>query len=158
MSDDLIPADESEEIARIKAATGMSPCWIVWEAATDGGRPYLVSIDTSQEMAARHVRSKKEEARTRDRPPPMLRVEQSWLDHLYGESMTKSFDEIKKMAAEVHKQVKHKQGDTAPEPTLGELRQRLRRAIAIGASALQSSSLDRTHDDLEELHALKRGL
>lgn len=94
---------KEDEAQKFKAATGMEPCWIVWEAASDGGRPYLVAIDTSEEQASLHVHAKKEEARVQDRPPPQLRVEESWLDHLYGESMTKSFDEAKKMMREVQR-------------------------------------------------------
>jgi len=92
---------KEKDAKRLKDETGTEPCWILWEAASDGGRPYLVAIDTSEEQVNLHVRSKKEEARALDRPPPMLRVEESWLDHLYGESMTKSFDKAKKMAKEV---------------------------------------------------------
>lgn len=86
---------------KFKTAAGMEPCWIVWEAATDGGRPYLVAVDTSEEQANLHVRSKRDEARLLDKPPPMLKVEESWLDHLYGETMTRDFDEAKKMFKEL---------------------------------------------------------
>lgn len=92
---------KKKDAQKLKIETGMAPCWIVWEAASDGGRPYLVAVDTSEEQAALHVRAKKEEARVQDRPPPQIRVEESWLDHLYGESMTKNFDETKKMMREV---------------------------------------------------------
>jgi hypothetical protein len=92
---------DEKQALKLKAEAGMEPCWLVWEAASDGGRPYLVAVDTSEEQANLHVRMKKEEARVLDKPPPQLRVEESWLDHLYGESMTRSFDEAKKMAREV---------------------------------------------------------
>lgn len=110
---------KEKDALKFKAEAGMEPCWIVWEAASDGGRPYLVAIDTSEEQAQLHVRLKKEEARVLDKPPPMIRVEESWLDHLYGESMTRSFDEAKKMMREVLR------------AQVAELRTRLARAIAL---------------------------
>lgn len=76
------------------------PCWIVWEAATDGGRPYLLAVDTSEELATRHVSARKEEARLLDKPPPLLSIEPSWLDHRYGESMSKDFDVSQEMLRE----------------------------------------------------------
>ena len=130
----------------LKAETGMEPCWIVWEAASDDGRPYLVAIDTSEEQANLHVRAKKEEARLLDRPPPMLRVEESWLDHLYGESMTKSFDEAKKMAREVLR------------AQVAELRIRLARAITLGRRAYTHSyhNIDDSQECLDELAKLEK--
>lgn len=84
----------------LRAKAGMEPCWLIWEAATDGGRPYLVAVDTSEEQVNLHVRALKEAARVHGKPPPMIKIEESWLDHLYGESMTKNFDEAKKMMRE----------------------------------------------------------
>jgi hypothetical protein len=129
-----------------KFKAGMEPCWIVWEAAADGGRPYLVAVDTSEEQANLHVRAKKDEARVQDRPPPMIKIEESWLDHLYGESMTKSFDEAKKMAREVQR------------AQIAELRDRLRRAIALARDAVNYSfhQRDSAQDDLDELANLER--
>ena len=137
---------DEKDALKFKAQTGMEPCWIVWEAAADGGRPYLVAIDTSEEQASLHVRAKKDEARVLDRPPPMLRVEESWLDHLYGESMTKNFDEAKKMAREVQR------------AQIAELRERLRRAIALARDAVNYSyhQRDSAQETLDELAALER--
>lgn len=134
------------EAKKFKAETGMEPCWIVWEAASDGGRPYLVAIDTSEEQAQAHVRAKKDEARVRDLPPPMIKVEGSFLDHLYGESMTKSFDEAKKMAREVQR------------AQIAELKTRLRRAIDLAREAVKYSYHDRdsAQDDLHELAELEK--
>ncbi len=30
-------------------------CWIVWERATDGGRPHLRAIDTTEARAEHHA-------------------------------------------------------------------------------------------------------
>lgn len=135
-----------DETKKLKAETGMEPCWIVWEAATDGGRPYLIAVDTSEEQANLHVRAKKEEARLLDRPPPMIKVEESWLDHLYAESMTKNFDEAKKMAREVQR------------AQIVELRARLRRAIAIARESVNYSyhQRDSAQENLDELGELER--
>ena len=137
---------DEAEAKKFKAAAGMKPCWLVWEAASDSGRPYLVAVDTSEEQASLHVRAKKEEARVLDRPPPMLRVEESWLDHLYGESMTKSFDEAKKMAREVLR------------AQVVELKARLRRAIELARDAVKYSYNDRddAQEHLDELADLEK--
>lgn len=132
-----------QESQKLKAVASMEPCWIVWEAAADGGRPYLVAIDTSEEQAHLHVRAKKDEARVHDRPPPMLRIEESWLDHLYGESMTKSFDEAKKMAREVQR------------AQIADLRTHLRRAVQLAREAW--NDLDKNDaDEVAELDALEK--
>lgn len=135
-----------EDAQKLKAQTGMEQCWIVWEAAADGGRPYLVAVDTSEEQANLHVRAKKDEARVRDLPPPMLRVEESWLDHLYGESMTKSFDEAKKMAREVQR------------AQIVELKTRLRRVIDLARDAVKYSYNDRdsAQENLDEIAKLEK--
>lgn len=137
---------KEKDAQKFKAETGMEPCWIVWEAAADGGRPYLVAVDTSEEQANLHVRAKKEEARVLDRPPPMIKVEESWLDHLYGESMTKNFDEAKKMAREVLR------------AQVAELRTRLRRAIELARDAVQYSyhQRDSAQENLDELAELAK--
>lgn len=123
----------------------MEPCWIVWEAASDGGRPYLVAVDTSEEQANAHVRAKREEARVRDKPPQMIKIEESWLDHLYGESMTKNFDEAKKMAREVLR------------AQVADLKTRLRRAIDLARDAVKYSynERDSAQEDLYELAKLE---
>jgi hypothetical protein len=137
---------KEKEALKFKAEAGMEPCWIVWEAATDGGRPYLVAVDTSDEQAQAHVRAKREEARIRDRPPPMIKIEESWLDHLYGESMTKNFDEAKKMAREVLR------------AQAAELKTRLARAIELARDAVKYSyhQRDSSQEHLDELAALEK--
>ena len=137
-----------KDALKFKAATGMEPCWIVWEAAADGGRPYLVAVDTSEEQANLHVRAKKDEARVRDQPPPMLRVEESWLDHLYGESMTKNLDEAKKMAREIQR------------AQIADLKIRLRRAIDLARDAVKYSyhHRDSAQENLDELAKLEKVL
>jgi hypothetical protein len=137
---------DEKDAQKFKAQAGMEPCWIVWEAAADGGRPYLIAVDTSEEQASAHVRAKKDEARVQDRPPPMIKVEESWLDHLYGESMTKSFDEAKKMAREVQR------------AQIVELKARLRRAIDIARDAVNYSfhQRDSAQDNLDELAKLEK--
>jgi len=134
---------KEHEATKLKAETGMEPCWLVWEAAADGGRPYLVAVDTSEEQANLHVRAKRDEARVHNKPPPMIRIEESWLDHLYGESMTKSFDEAKKMAREVLR------------AQVAELRTRLARAITIAREPVPRS-WEGEKTRLDELAALER--
>jgi hypothetical protein len=136
---------KEDEAVKFKAEAGMEPCWLVWEAAADGGRPYLVAIDTSAEQADAHVRAKREEARVLDRSPPMLKVEESWLDHLYGESRTKSFDEAKKMAREVLR------------AQVVELKTRLRRAVDLARDAVNYSyhQRDSAQENLDELTKLE---
>jgi len=123
---------------KYKAEAGMEPCWIVWEAASDGGRPYLIAVDTSEEQAAAHVRQLKDEARLRDKPPPMIKIEESWLDHRYGESMTKSFDEAKKMVREVQR------------AQIVELKAKLRRAIDLARENYLSPTKRDELADLEK--------
>ena len=136
---------KEKEALQFKAEAGMEPCWIVWEAASDGGRPYLVAVDTSEEQANAHVRAKREEARVRDKPPQMIKIEESWLDHLYGESMTKNFDEAKKMAREVLR------------AQVADLKTRLRRAIDLARDAVKYSynERDSAQEDLYELAKLE---
>jgi hypothetical protein len=133
---------------KFKAATGKDPCWLVWEAATDGGRPYLIAVDTSEEQANLHVRAKRDEARLRDLPPPMIKIEESWIDHLYGESMIKSFDETKKMVREILR------------AQVAELKTRLRRAIALARTAITYSyhQRDSAQEELYELTDLEKSL
>jgi hypothetical protein len=137
---------DEAQAKKFRAEAGMEPCWIVWEAAADGGRPYLVAVDTSEEQANLHVRARKDEARLRDQPPPMIKIEESWLDHLYGESMTKSFDEAKKMAREVQR------------AQIVELRTALRRAIEVARFAIKYNYDDDrgVQDALDELAKLER--
>jgi hypothetical protein len=133
---------------KFKVVAGMEPCWLVWEAAADGGRPYLIAIDTSEEQAQAHVRAKRDEARVLDKPPPMIRIEESWLDHLYGESMTKSFDEAKKMAGEFLR------------AQVIDLKTRLRRAIDLARDAVKYSyhQRDSAQDNLDELAKIEKVL
>lgn len=70
-----LPSDEEEYIV-----------WIVWKLV--GDKPVLVAIDGSEARAARHVAMVKDEARVAGEPPPETFVEQSWLNHRYGESVT----------------------------------------------------------------------
>lgn len=60
--------------------------WIVWKL--DGERPIVVAIDTSEDRAARHVALVRDEARVLGRPTPETFVEESRLNHLYGQSVT----------------------------------------------------------------------
>lgn len=139
---------KEKEALKFKAEAGMVPCWILWEAAADGGRPYLIAIDTSEEQVNLHIRAKREEARVQGKPPPQLKVEESWLDHLYGESMTKSFDEAKKMMKEVLR------------AQVTDLKTRLRRAVYLARAAVKYSFHDRdsAQDDLDELAKLEKVL
>ncbi len=69
-------------------------CWLVWERAPDaaqGGRPYLRSVDLTEDQAERHKTSIETEARIEGRNT-MVQIEQSWVNHLYGESMTVEYD------------------------------------------------------------------
>lgn len=77
-----------------------APCWLVWKRADDGGRPYLVAVDTTEEMANLHVRAIRDEARVRG-TVTFVQIEQSWTDHLYGESMGQGYDAMQALVREV---------------------------------------------------------
>lgn len=81
----LICAREVEEPAdRLEA-----PGWIVWERATDGGRPHIRAIDLSEQKALKHVEYLKGEARMshpRQAEPDLL-IEETRLDHLYAAAL-----------------------------------------------------------------------
>lgn len=64
-----------------------APCWLIWEKATDGGRPYLRAIDTSEAMCRRHLMNIRMESKMLDNPPPDLVVEESKLNHLYASNI-----------------------------------------------------------------------
>jgi hypothetical protein len=63
--------------------------WIVWERATDGGRPHIRAIDLSEQRANRHVEYLKAEARMQrpPKPEPDLLIEETRLDHLYAAAL-----------------------------------------------------------------------
>lgn len=62
------------------------PCWLVWKSANDGGRPFLVAIDTTNEKALAHKRMMLEQAEMLGLVIN-INIEESKLDHLYGESI-----------------------------------------------------------------------
>lgn len=76
-----------------------APCWLVWEKALDGGRPYLVAIDTTEEQARLHERATLDAARVQGRST-MVQIEESKLNHLYGQTMGQAFDEARAMLRE----------------------------------------------------------
>ena len=132
---------------RFRDAAGIKPCWIVWEAASDGGRPYLIAVDTSKEQANHHARARREEAQRLDKPPPQIVIEESWLDHLYGESMTVSFDEIKQL---MHQRL---------SVQVTELKTRLARAIELAREGFTRGWADSPPEGpLAELEALEKAL
>lgn len=65
--------------------------YIVWKLV--GDRPILVAIDTSKNRATQHVLAVREEAKMLGNPISETYVEESKLNHFYGESVTdfKSF-------------------------------------------------------------------
>jgi hypothetical protein len=81
------------------------PCWLVWQRADDGGRPYLVAVDTTETKAQAHVRAIKDAARMENKVV-MVQIEKSWLDHLYGESMGQGYDKLKEMFMEIKRRKK----------------------------------------------------
>lgn len=85
------------------SASGVNvPCWLVWKKADDGGRPYLVAICTTEAISRRYVKMLREEAKMLDKPV-LVQVEESFLDHLYGESMGQGFDAMRKVMSEIGK-------------------------------------------------------
>lgn len=62
------------------------PIWIVWKL--NKNIPVLVAIDTSAERAERHVQLVKDEARVVKEEPPETFVEESKMNHLYGQTIT----------------------------------------------------------------------
>ncbi len=78
-------------------------CWLVWERATDaeqGGRPLLRAVDLTEDRALRHKLAVEGEAETLGRKT-MVIIEQSWVNHLYGESMTTGYDNMRSMLKEL---------------------------------------------------------
>lgn len=59
--------------------------WLVWKMV--GDRPVLVAIDTSEEKAERHVSYDKLCDSHASKPPADYYVEDSLLNHLYGQSI-----------------------------------------------------------------------
>lgn len=66
--------------------------WLLWERATDGGRPFLRAIDLSEQLADRHVAYLKAEAPCYrpPRPEPDLLIEETRLNHLYAADLLKA--------------------------------------------------------------------
>lgn len=62
------------------------PIWIVWKLNKD--IPILVAIDTSEEKANKHVDYIKLEAKHLNKPAPETFVEESRLNHLYGQTIS----------------------------------------------------------------------
>lgn len=78
-------------------------CWLVWERAHDaesGGRPVLRAVDMTEERAERHKLCVEDEARVKGRTTMVL-IERSWVNHLYGETMTTSYDSLRSMMKEL---------------------------------------------------------
>jgi hypothetical protein len=93
---------------------GMDPltdkleCWLVWERAPDaetGGRPYLRAVDLTSEQAERHKLAVLDEARLAGRQT-MVQIEQSWVNHLYGETMTVGYDSLRSRLKELRDSAK----------------------------------------------------
>lgn len=100
ISDQLTPAEARELATQLLIAARTAEddtyrdrseaCgWIVWERATDGGRPYIRAIDLSEEKANAHVEYLKAAARMQrpPKPEPDLLVEETRLDHLYAAAL-----------------------------------------------------------------------
>lgn len=66
------------------------PAWIVWQRDDGGGRPYIRAIDTSEARALKHVQYLKGEARLMNQPPVDFLIEETRLNHLYGNNMLKA--------------------------------------------------------------------
>jgi hypothetical protein len=64
-----------------------APCWIVWEAANDGGRPLLRAIDTTEARAIQHGAYLRNCARVEGKPLPNILIEESRLNHLYAANL-----------------------------------------------------------------------
>ncbi len=81
------------------------PCFLVWKRADDaetGGRPWLMAVDMTKEQAERHKASIEAEGRHAGvNVRGLVMIEESWLNHLYGETMTAGYDELRSMAAEM---------------------------------------------------------
>jgi len=71
----------------VQAPDAHPPGWIIWERATDGGRPHIRAIDLSEEKANVHVKYLKADAQAAREPEPDLVVEKTRLDHLYAANL-----------------------------------------------------------------------
>jgi hypothetical protein len=77
-------------------------CWMVWQRAPDasaGGRPYLVAVDMTEEQAKLHKLSVEHNGGA-------AIIEKSWVNHLYGESMTVDHGPFRSMMAEFRNKAK----------------------------------------------------
>jgi len=77
-------------------------CWLVWQRAPDaesGGRPYLVAVDMTREQAGRHKHGVEMQG-------GHAIIEQSWVNHLYGESMTVDYGPFRSMMKEMRDRAK----------------------------------------------------
>jgi hypothetical protein len=88
--------------------TDVYHCWLVWKQAEDGGRPYLVAVDTTEARAKQHEQAVKYEARfvyklDKRELRSLVQVEHSFLNHAYGETMGQGYDRMKALAQEVRR-------------------------------------------------------
>lgn len=85
--------------------TDKVPCFLVWKRADDvetGGRPYLMAVDMTKEQAERHKHGIEEEGRRAGvAVRGLVMIEESWLNHLYGETMTEGYVDLRSMVAEM---------------------------------------------------------
>lgn len=105
VSDQLTPAEARELATQLlvlaqaaEAGTvsrSEAPAWIVWERATDGGRPHIRAIDLSEEKANAHVKYLKEDAAV-DGAVPALLIEETRLDHLYAQNLLEALRKRKR--------------------------------------------------------------
>jgi len=101
-----LPATVHRLLATIgQRLTDKLPCFLVWKRADDadtGGRPYLMAVDMTKEQAERHKYGIEEEARSAGLPVRgLVHIEESWVNHLYGETMTTGYDSLRSMVREM---------------------------------------------------------
>lgn len=80
-------AFEDQTLADPNDAAEEAPCWIVWERASDGGRPHLRAIDTTEGRAEQHAKYLRNCARLDGSVIPDLLIEESKLNHLYAANL-----------------------------------------------------------------------
>lgn len=85
--------------------TDKVPCFLVWKRADDvetGGRPYLMAVDMTKERAEQHKLGIEAEGRHAGvQVHGLVMIEESWLNHLYGETMTEGYSSLRSMVQEM---------------------------------------------------------
>ncbi len=85
--DDKDEQADRAELAKSIEYPAEGKAWLVWERATDGGRPWLRAVDVTEQLADRHCAYLRMAARMSGEPVPDLIVEETRTNHLYAANL-----------------------------------------------------------------------